>query len=63
MLRRLILFLALPFAALSTGHAAVKRHPVQHTIQPRVAVHYYHPKPPRRSFTQQVHRRPPQAHG
>ena len=63
MLRRLALRLALPLAALLPGYAAAKPHPVQHTIQPRVAVHYYRVKPPHRSFTQQLHRRMPQAHG
>jgi hypothetical protein len=62
MLRRLALLLALPLAALSMSAASAKLHPVQRTIQPRVAVHYYRAKPPRRSFTQAPHHLR-QAHG
>lgn len=60
--RHLALLLALLFAALSMGNALAKRHPVQRTIQPRAAVHYYRAKPPHRSFT--LAPRPPRlAHG
>ena len=56
------LLIALPLAGLPLGTASAKRHPVQRTIQPRVAVHYYHPKPPHRSFTL-APRHPRLAHG
>lgn len=49
--RRLALLLALPLAALSMSAATAKRHPMQHTIQPRAAVHYYHPKPAHPTLT------------
>ena len=54
--RRLSLLLALPLAVLPAGGAMAKRHPVQRTIQPRIAVHYYRAKPPHRTFTQAPHR-------
>ena len=62
MLRRLALFLALPLIALSAGGAMAKRHPVQRTIRPRIAVHYYHVKPAHRTFTQAPHH-PRESHG
>lgn len=60
--RLLALVLALPLAALSMNAASAKPRPVQRTIQPRAAVHYYRAKPPHRSFTQAPHR-PRQSHG
>ncbi len=49
--RRLTLLLALPLATLSMSAAVAKRHPVQRTIQPRAAVHYYRARPPHPRFT------------
>ncbi len=60
--RHLALLLALPLAALSVGVATAKRHPAQHTIQPRAAVHYYRAKHPHPIFTL-APRRPQLAHG
>ena len=60
--RRLVLLLALPLIALSAGGAMAKRHPVQRTIRPRIAVHYYRAKPAHRTFTQVPHH-PREAHG
>lgn len=52
MLRRRASILVLAFAALYANSAFAKRHPVQHTIEPRVAVHYYRLKPQHRTFTE-----------
>jgi hypothetical protein len=55
MLRRLAPLLAIPLLVASTGAYAAKPHPVQRTIVPRSAVHYYRAKPPRSAFTQAHH--------
>ena len=52
MLHRLACLVALMLAASSANSAMAKRHPVQRTIAPRIAVHYYRAKPPHRTFTQ-----------
>ncbi len=48
---RLAPLLALSLVAVPMGGASAKRHPVQHTIQPRAAVHYYRAKHPHPTFT------------
>ena len=52
MLHRLACLVALMLAAFSANTAMAKRQPVQRTITPRIAVHYYRAKPPHRTFTQ-----------
>jgi hypothetical protein len=39
------------FVAFSATDAVAKRQPVQRTIAPRIAVHYYRAKPPHRTYT------------
>ena len=52
MLCRLACLVALMLAASSASSAMAKRQPVQRTIAPRIAVHYYRAKPPHPAFTQ-----------
>lgn len=52
MLYRPACLIALMLVAFSATDAMAKRQPVQRTIAPRIAVHYYRAKPPHRSFTQ-----------
>lgn len=55
MLNRLAPLFAMLFLVASVGAYAAKPHPVQRTIAPRSAVHYYRVKPPRPAFTQARH--------